>query len=323
MTIISNPQQNGMVLEIVRMSTEDGPGIRTTVFLKGCTLKCRWCHNPESISIKQQVQWIGLDCIDCGTCLDICPEKALKKTPQGIKIHRELCGDCVKCTEECPSKAMELMGEKWGVSDLVNELIKDKVFFTKSNGGITISGGEAVLQKEFSLSVLKSLKKKGINTALDTSGQVTFDSLKDLLPYTDILLFDIKEIDSGKHKCFTGKSNELILHNLIKVSGFIRENKSPRLWVRTPVIPDSTFTIENIAGIGKFISENINNIVERWELCAFNNLCRDKYIRLGLEWEFSEAELLTHELMENLTQAAKNSGVDPDVVRWSGLTKLT
>ncbi|MFA5285505.1 MAG: 4Fe-4S dicluster domain-containing protein, partial [Smithellaceae bacterium] len=135
--------KKGTLLEILRMSTEDGPGIRTTVFFKGCSLACQWCHNPESISPKPQIQWIKASCIGCGICVETCPEKALVKTPKGIAINRRICNGCGLCTEQCPTTAMELLGKKWSVHDLVRELIKDRAYFEQSGGGVTLSGGEA------------------------------------------------------------------------------------------------------------------------------------------------------------------------------------
>jgi len=323
MTESNNKTSEGTVLEIIRMSTEDGPGIRTTVFLKGCTLKCSWCHNPESISIKPQVQWIDSNCIGCHICIDTCPQKALAITTGGITINRELCLGCGKCSEACPSTAMEILGTRWKSHELIEELVKDRAYFEKSGGGVTLSGGEASMQVDFSLEVLRGLRERGIDTALDTCGFIAIESLEKLMPYSDLVLFDIKEIDPEKHRLFTGAANDKILENIIRVSDFIREHVSPqKLWIRTPIIPGATATHENIEGIGRFISENLGNTVDRWELCSFNNLCKDKYLRLGLDWEFRESEQLTKEFMEALTDTAKSTGVDPSIISWSGSTKI-
>jgi len=315
-------KQKGNILQIIRMSTEDGPGIRTTVFFKGCSLSCRWCHNPESISSKPQIQRIQTSCIGCGTCVETCPEKALIRTPQGIAIDRGLCTGCGLCTEECPTTAMELLGKKWTGHDLARELVKDRVYFEQSGGGVTLSGGEAALQQNFCLDLLKELRGKGIQTALDTCGQVSQSVLAGLLPYVDILLYDLKEIDSEKHKKFTGAGNEKILANAVFAATYKKTHLYPKtLWIRTPVIPNATDTVENISDIGDFIRANFEEAVDRWELCTFNNLCRDKYKRLGLNWPFADQDLVEKSRMEELTRVAK-SRVKPSIVCWSGATKL-
>ena len=314
--------QKGTILEIIRMSTEDGPGIRTTVFFKGCSLACGWCHNPESIHPKPQIQWIETSCIGCGICVETCPEKALARTDQGIAINRMLCTGCGLCAEECPTTAMELLGKKWTVHDLADELVKDRVYFEQSGGGVTLSGGEAALQHDFCLTLLKELRRRNIPTALDTCGQVSQPVLAALLPYVDILLYDLKEIDPGKHKIFTGAGNEKILANAIFAAHFKKAHPYPKtLWIRTPVIPGATDTVENIRGIGDFIEANMAGAVERWELCTFNNLCRDKYQRLGMNWSFADDDLPERTGMEELTRVAQ-SRVTPSIVCWSGSTKL-
>lgn len=318
-----NKDIQGTVLEIIRMSTEDGPGLRTTVFFKGCSLGCSWCHNPESISPKPQIQWIATSCIGCGICVKTCDKSALEKTEKGIIMDRSLCDSCGSCTEECPTTAMELLGKKWSVHDLVCELVKDRVYFEQSGGGVTLSGGEAALQNDFCLALLRELKGKGIQTALDTCGQVSSDSLAVLLPYIDILLYDIKEIDPDKHKKHTGAGNEKILANAIFAANYKKNNLTPgALWVRTPVIPGATDTAENIRQIGDFINANMQGAVAKWELCAFNNLCRDKYKRLGIKWQYADTEQTEKLLMEELTIVAKST-VTPSIVCWSGSTKLS
>jgi pyruvate formate lyase activating enzyme len=315
-------QPEGTILEIIRMSTEDGPGLRTTVFFKGCPLTCDWCHNPESISPKPQIQWIGTNCIGCGICVDTCPEKALDKTKNGIKIKRTLCNGCGECAKECPTTAMELLGKKWKVGELADELVKDRVYFEQSGGGVTLSGGEAAMQHDFSLSLLKELKKRGIQTALDTCGQIPLKTLTELLPFADILLFDIKEIDTAKHRQFTGSENERILDNAVFAANYIK-NSIPRkiFWIRTPVIPGATDTPENIRGIGEFISTHLHKTVNRWELCSFNNLCRDKYRRLEIDWPYANTELQKKTVMEELCAIAKIAAPST-IVCWSGVTKL-
>jgi pyruvate formate lyase activating enzyme len=318
----TNKEEQGTILEIVRMSTEDGPGIRTTVFFKGCSLHCLWCHNPESISPKPQIQWIATSCIGCGICVDTCEKSALEKTQKGILINRAVCNGCGLCTEECPTTSMELLGKKWNVQKLACELVKDRVYFEHSSGGVTLSGGEAASQNDFCLALLKELKSRGIQTALDTCGQISQRVLAGLLPYVDILLYDIKEIDSPKHKKFTGAGNEIILANAVFAANFKKTHASLQaLWIRTPVIPGATDTSENIRGIGDFINANMAGAVTRWELCAFNNLCRDKYKRLGMDWLFAQTEPPEKSLMEELSGIAK-SIVSPSIVCWSGSTKL-
>lgn len=316
--------QRGTILEIIRMSTEDGPGIRTTVFFKGCSLHCRWCHNPESISPKPQIQWIQSSCIGCGICVETCPEKALTQTKtKGIAIDRRLCSGCGLCAEECPTTAMELLGKKWTVHDLTSELVKDRVYFEQSGGGVTLSGGEAALQQDFCMALLKELRSQGIQTALDTCGQVPQSALAGLLPYVDILLYDLKEIDPAKHKIFTGADNEKILANAVFAARFKKTHPYPKtLWIRTPIIPDATDTVQNIQGIGEFIQANLEGAVDLWELCAFNNLCQSKYERLGMDWPFAGCDLPEKSRMEELTRIAK-SRVPPLMVCWSGSTRLT
>jgi len=314
----------GVVLEIQRMSTDDGPGLRTTVFMKGCTLACSWCHNPESINLNPQTQWVGTNCIGCRLCIDVCKAGAISAANKGIIINRALCIGCGKCTKECPSTAMERLGENWLAEDLVKELVKDRAYFEKSKGGVTFSGGEATLQSEFVFQVLMGLKQQGINTALDTCGQCSVKALEKLLPCSDIILFDLKEIDMEKHKEFTGHSNQTILENLCYVAGYVESAAAPcELWIRTPIIPDTTSSEQNITGIGQFISGRLGNTVTRWELCAFNNLCKDKYLRLGLDWKHKNSELLSSDTMEHLAKIAKSSVVDPKIVHWSGSTVLT
>ena len=311
------------ILEIVRMSTEDGPGIRTTVFFKGCTLNCTWCHNPESIFSKPQLQWVGSRCIGCKTCLGVCRENALTLTETGMKIDRSRCNGCGDCAEECPGTALEMMGKIWELDDLVDEVLKDRAYFETSGGGVTLSGGEPTLQSEFSGRFLKALREKGLHTALDTCGQCRRDALEIMLPYAAMVLFDLKLIDPERHKRFTGHDNHRILDNLRYVADYVRAHVHPsEMWIRTPVIPGATATIENISGIGEFMAANLDGVVSRWELCAFNNLCRDKYMRLDQPWAFEKEELMSASFLEELADTAKRSGVDPDIVFATGATRL-
>ena len=329
MRAIENHPPNGdtrhpeaMVFEIQRLSTEDGPGIRTTVFFKGCSLACSWCHNPESISARPQLHWIASRCIGCGTCCTICPETALTLLEGGLAIDRSRCTQCGQCAANCPSTAMEVIGTCWRLDDLVHEVLKDRAYFSNS-GGVTAGGGEPGLQAPFLSAFFRTLKEEGIHTAVDTCGCYPRRALEEFLPFTDMVLYDLKEIDPDRHLAFTGRSNEQILDNLKAVGSRMTAGATPQaLWIRTPVIPDATATEANIAGLGHWIADHLKGAVTRWELCAFNNLCRDKYLRLDRDWPFKAHPLLSPTTMERLAGIARRSGVDPDIVHWSGSTRM-
>ena len=300
------------------MATDDGPGIRTTIFFNYCHLNCVWCHNPESIPKKPQLQWIMQKCIDCKSCIETCQRNALLFNEDGLQINREKCNSCGDCVKACPSTALTMFGEWWDLEVLFHEIEKEKIFFTKTKGGITVSGGEPTLQPDFLLNFLKLCKKNDISTALDTCGYSSKKVYQNLLPYIDIVLLDIKEIDSNKHKKYTGVSNERILENAKWISNYINEHRK-KLWIRTPLIPKYTATDENVKGIGEFIVDKLNNIPEKWDLLSFNKLCEAKYTRLGISWILKDEPLMTKEEMEHFLAVAKNTGVKN--VKWSGLTR--
>ena len=319
---MTHKETSGRILHLQRLSTEDGPGIRTTIFFKGCPLRCWWCHNPESLSTHVQVQWLAERCIDCGTCLETCPNGCLSHTPQGIMIDRDCCQGCGACADACPANAMERLGRWVGVDELLGELLKDRTFYGTSGGGVTASGGEPMLQPDFIAAIFKQLQAQGVHTALDTCGNCSQDALAKVLPHVDLILFDLKEIDLGRHRMFTGVDNLRILSNLHFVRDTIAREGHPDLWIRTPLIPGATASRENIEGLGRFIAEELDGVIERWELCAFNNLCRDKYARLDMPWRYADIPLLTAQELHEWEVLAKDTGLDPIRVQATGATQV-
>ncbi|TAH70174.1 MAG: glycyl-radical enzyme activating protein [Anaerolineaceae bacterium] len=304
------------ILNYQRMSTEDGPGLRTTLFMKGCPMRCAWCHNPESIPREFSVEWIGVRCIGCYTCERTCVSGGIVPEPEGIRIDGRKCVRCFKCVEACPTGALERKGEDIPVKYVFEELIKDKAYF-RANGGVTLSGGEVMLQSEEAAVLLQMLKNAGISTAVDTSGFCKMEDLERVLPYTDIFLFDLKLADSRRHEEWTGVPNERILRNfefLTETRRTLRPDLG--LWVRTPVIPGATDDEENIRALARII----RNRADRWELCAFNNLCRDKYERIYKDWIFKDSGLMSGGQMERLVAAALDEGAKN--VKYTGKTRL-
>ena len=303
-----------LILNYQRMSTEDGPGLRTTMFVKGCPLKCRWCHNPESISYKKQIEWIQVRCIGCGFCVKNCPNQALTATEQGILIDRNKCVACGRCIDVCPTGALEQKGKDISVEQAYKELIKDEAYFG-GDGGVTLSGGEIMSQAKEASELLKKLKERGLGTAVDTCGLTAWENFELVFPYTDVFLYDVKLYDSKEHETFTGVTNEIIKDNFCRLADKVK-GTDKRIWVRTPIIPGATDTDDNIRNIARFIKGKY----ERWEMCAFNNLCRDKYDRLYQDWFYAKTELMTNERMDELVEIAKSEGLT-EVYR-TGATRL-
>lgn len=314
----------GTILHLQRLSTEDGPGIRTTVFFKGCPLRCAWCHNPESFSPKLEVQWISSRCIGCDSCLDACEEGGLTHDAEGIRRDRAVCIVCGRCVEACPAGAMELLGREISVPELVSELLKDRAYYEKSGGGVTLSGGEPGLQPAFSAALMRALKAQGIHLALDTCGLANPEQFKELVSLADLILFDIKLIDPLEHARWTGVDNARILANLEMVREMVQASGGEKkLWIRTPLIPGATATEDNLRAIAAYLHEHLDGIFERWELCAFNNLCRDKYERLGMEWTFKDTPLMTAAELVQAGAWARANGLDPLRVLVTGAAKVT
>lgn len=303
----------GRIFNLQRHSTEDGPGIRTTVFLKGCPMHCPWCHNPEGINSSPELVWYSARCMGASDCVKACPQQALELTGEGVIIDRTRCDACGECTEVCPANALEILGRKHTVDEVMAVVLRDKVFYEKSRGGMTVSGGEPSVQGDFSLALMQAARREGIHVALDTCAGRIWGALWPLVEAADLILLDLKTMDKECHQQYTGIPLDLVLANARRIA-----EKGKSIWVRTPVVPGHTDSEENIRRVARFIRQDLPTTT-RYDLLAFNNACGPKYTRLGLTWKLEGVDKVTEETMKRLAEAARGEGLP--FVHWSGMTK--
>ncbi len=302
---------SGLIFNIQRFSIHDGPGIRTTVFFKGCWLRCFWCHNPEGLRSAVEIQFSPERCLACGECVQACPTGA-QQWVEGTRLYdRSLCTQCGACLETCFSGALEKTGEPVSVEKVLAEVLADQAFYQQSGGGVTLSGGDPLLQQPFTLALLKACKAAGLHTALETAANCRWETLAEALPLTDLVMMDLKHIDPAKHRAGTGVSNERILANAARLAA----GSVPVLF-RTPVIPGLNDTPAEIGAIAAFVKQihpQHSPTQPHLELLPFHRLAAGKYHSLGLDYHTENLTPPTPEHMLSLAAAAFAQGVQVQI----------
>jgi pyruvate formate lyase activating enzyme len=290
--------QTGKIFDIKKYAIHDGPGIRTTIFFKGCPLSCWWCHNPEGIASASQRLYRRDRCIGCRECVEACAENAIEISAKGINWNAAECVYCRTCADLCPAEAVDIIGKTMSVDEVVAEITKDTVFYDESRGGITISGGEPLMQPSFLIALLDACKKLELHRTVDTSGFAETHTLLEAATRTDLFLYDLKHMDSEKHARFTGVSNEIILNNLEALS-----RQETDIIIRFPIIPGFNSDQENIDKTGAFIASLPG--VSRINILPYHCTATVKYKNLGLDCNASDLAKPTCGLLESVANRLK------------------
>jgi pyruvate formate lyase activating enzyme len=303
---------NVLVTDLQRFCVNDGPGFRTNVYLKGCLLRCQWCHNPEAMATHRELYWKRRLCAQCGACLEACPRDAInppipvaEAQQEGSTYHkiiRERCDLCMKCVDVCIYGALEIVGKSMSVKEILDEVERDRPFYDSSGGGMTLTGGEPATHAEFAVTLLKEAKRRGLHVCLDTSGLCAWAVLKRLADTTDIVLFDVKHLDSALHKEATGAGNEVILDNLARLA-----DSGTEVWIRIPVIPNYNDSMAFHSRAAGFLA-SLGPGITRVDLLPFHNWCQDKYGWLNRPWALSSCEALDPAFLEIFADVYRSAG---------------
>lgn len=288
-----------LITNIQKCSTKDGPGIRTTIFFKGCPLDCAWCHNPETKSYVKDIMYDEEKCVRCGTCVKVCPNHAIHMEAD-LSTDLEKCIRCSLCTDFCVNNARHIIGEEYTLEKVIKEIKKDIAFYESSGGGVTLSGGEAMVQIDFIEELVKECKNLGISVAIDTCGYVPFENFEKIIDYVDIFLYDLKLMNSEKHKKYTGKTNKLILDNLKKLSDY-----GANINIRIPLINNVNADMENILDTINFIKKlNIKSI----NLLPYHDLGVYKYKKLQCRYDEKQMEKPDKKTVEKIKNIFEKEG---------------
>ncbi len=295
--------QKGIVFDIQRFTIHDGPGLRTELFFKGCPLRCKWCGNPESFLMQPQLGVYKSKCISkkkCGACLDVCPNDALQfYRGKLIGIDREKCTNCQACYRECPSDAIKLWGEEMDVESCMKIIRRDKGYYERSGGGVTVSGGEAGLHASFIAELFQACKAEGIHTCFESAFHVAWEQLELVMPHSDLIITDIKHMDAQVHKTYTGVSNTLLLENIKKAVELDKE-----IIIRIPIIPDVNDSEENIKNTADYIINELGGKVRTLQLLSFMRLGEEKYAALGMEYLMQDVKVRRKSFLDKIKKFA-------------------
>jgi len=298
--------KKGIVFSIERYAIHDGPGIRTLVYLKGCPLRCLWCANPEGQKASAELVYFEEKCIGCGKCIKACPENAVSLIKGRLVTDYRRCKACGECVRVCPTGARYIYGKYMTVQEIVEICKKDLSYYRRTEGGVTLSGGEPTYQYEFALAILKSCKENYINTAIETSGFCSWEKLRNILSYTDYVLYDLKHMDPVEHKKLAGVSNNLILNNLKKAS-----KMGKPIFIRVPVIPNFNDSLGNIEAMVSFIKiiKNNNNIVTI-NLLPYHEYGKGKYTRLQRVYSLNNIKPPSNNDVNRIKRKIENAGLE-------------